>query len=240
MTTAARKSFLRALPAALVLLVAIVGFVALRDTLTFETLRDNREELVALRDANYWWMAAVFVAIYASIVALSLPGATVATLTGGFLFSVFPGALFNVVAATVGASALFLAVRMGFGRRIASRLDDSGGKIRRIKEEIDANQWSMLFLIRLLPAVPFFVANLLPALVNVPLYRYVVSTFLGIMPGAIVFTSIGAGLGEVFETGAAPDFGLLFSPPVILPIAGLCLLAVLPVIIRAWRGGKDL
>ena len=229
----------RALPLIAIGCVAAVGLFTLRDVLTFETLRDNREALIAVRDANYPATVAVFVAAYVAIVAFSLPGATIATLTGGFLFSTFPGALFNVTAATIGATALFLAARRGLGARLAARMDESDGAIRRIKEGIDENQWSMLFLIRLVPAVPFFVANLVPAFVGVPLWRFAVTTFLGIIPGAVVFTSVGAGLGEVFARGETPDLGILFEPHVLLPILGLCVLSALPVVIKALRGREE-
>jgi uncharacterized membrane protein YdjX (TVP38/TMEM64 family) len=88
--------------------------------------------------------------------------------------------------------------------------------------------------------VPFFVANLLPAFVGVPLYRFVVSTFLGIIPGGVVYTSVGAGLGEVFERGEAPDLGVIFEPQILLPLFGLCALAALPIVIKALRGGREI
>ena len=183
---------------------------------------------------------AVFIAVYVGIVAFSLPGATVATLTGGFLFATFPGTLFNIVGATAGASLIFLAARWGLGERLATKLEASEGKVKKIKDGIDENQWEMLFLIRLVPAVPFFVANLLPAFLEVPLHRFVISTFLGIIPGAVVFTSIGAGLGEVFARGETPDLGVIFEPHILLPILGLCVLAALPIAIKVLRGGKSL
>lgn len=93
----------------------------------------------------------------------------------------------------------------------------------------------MLFLLRFLPVVPFFVANLLPALFGVPFHRFVISTALGIVPGALVYTSVGAGLGEVFERGEAPDLGVIFEPFILLPLLGLCLLALAPILWKAWR-----
>ncbi|SFB00306.1 Uncharacterized membrane protein YdjX, TVP38/TMEM64 family, SNARE-associated domain [Poseidonocella pacifica] len=232
----APSQWLRRLPVLAIGVVALVGAFTLRDHLTFEALRDNREALIAFRDENYVLTALVFVAVYTALVGFSLPGATIATLTGGFLFSLFPGALFNVLGATMGATFIFLAARWGFGERLASRMETGEGMIRRIKEGIDQNQWSMLFLIRLVPAVPFFAANLIPALVGVPVFRFVVSTFLGIIPGAVVFTSVGAGLGEVFERGGTPDLGILLEPQILLPILGLCLLAALPIIWKLLRG----
>lgn len=231
-----RAGRLRLLPLAAIALVAVAGAFLLSDRLTFETLAENREALLAFRDAHYAATVAVFLAAYTAIVAFSLPGATVATLTGGFLFGVFPGTLLNVAAATAGATVIFLAARAGFGEQLAARMDASEGLVRRMKTGIDANQWPMLFLIRLVPAVPFFAANLVPAFVGVPTHRYVVSTFFGIMPGALVYTSVGAGLGEVFARGETPDLGIIFEPQILLPLLGLAALAALPLVLRAVRG----
>lgn len=240
MTRTRARPMLRRLPLIVIAVVALIGAYVLRDILTFETLRDNREALIAFRDANYAATVAVFMLAYVAIVAFSLPGATIATLTGGFLFSSFPGVLFNVSAATLGAIGIFLAARWGLGERLAARMEASEGTVRRIKDGIDENQWSMLFLIRLVPAVPFFVANLVPALVGVPLSRFALSTFFGIIPGGLVYTSVGAGLGEVFARGETPDLGIIFEPQILFPILGLCALAALPILIKALRGKKEL
>lgn len=234
------KSPLRHLPLIAIVIVAVLGALLLRDTLSFETLRTHRETLIAYRDAHYLVSVLVFMALYVLIVTFSLPGGLVATLTGGFLFGTWPGVLYNVMAATAGATLIFLAARWGLGERLAARMDESEGRIRTLKDALDANQWPMLFLIRLIPAVPFFVANLLPALVGVPLRRYVISTFFGIMPGALVYTSVGAGLGAVFEAGGTPDVGIIFAPQVLLPILGLCALAALPLLLKPLRRGKGL
>ena len=175
-------------PLAAIGIVAVIGAFTLKDYLSFEALAANREALTAFRDANYILTVAAFLLAYVVIVAFSLPGATIATLTGGFLFGVFRGSLFNVFAATVGATLIFLAARYGLGDKLAAKMNSSDGAVRKIKDGIDENQWSMLFLIRLVPAVPFFVANLVPALVGVPLYRFFVSTFLGIIAGGMVYT----------------------------------------------------
>ncbi|MFN3661527.1 TVP38/TMEM64 family protein [Yoonia sp.] len=235
-----QSTMLRKLPLIVILLVAVAGAVYLRDYLSFQALADNREALLAFRDANYLLTVLGFIAGYIVIVAFSLPGATIATLTGGFLFATFAGALFNVVGATLGAVIIFQAARWGLGEKLAARMEASDGMVKRIKDGIDANQWEMLFLIRLIPAVPFFVANLVPALVGVPLFRFVITTFLGIIPGSIVYTSVGAGLSEVFASGETPNLGIIFEPAILLPILGLCALAVMPIIIKALRGKKGL
>ena len=235
----ASNPILKRLPLIAILTAAVLGAVFLRDYLSFQALAENREALIAFRDANYLGTVVVFIALYTVVVAFSLPGATVMTLTGGFLFATFPGALFNVTAATLGAIGIFLAARWGLGEQLGRKLEGSEGAVKRIKDGIDENQWSMLFLIRLVPAVPFFLANLIPAFLEVPLHRFAVSTFVGIIPGAVVYTSVGSGLGEVFARGETPNLGIIFEPHILLPILGLCALAALPVVIKAVRGRKE-
>ena len=233
------RAWLRRLPLLVILLAAIVGAVALRDELSFDTLARHREELLAFRDAHYLWAVLAFLAAYVAIVALSLPGGTVATLTGGFLFGLFPGVLYNIAAAGTGAVLVFLAARTGFGGALAQKLDAAGGKAARLQARLRENEWSVLFLMRLVPFVPFFIANLVPAFVGTSLHRFAISTFLGIIPGALVFTSVGSGLGEVFAQGKAPELGVIFTPPVLLPLLGLATLAALPMLLRAFKRGRQ-
>ncbi len=226
------------LPILIVVIVAITGFVLLRDYLTFETLSNNRMDLLAYRDANYLLASLIFIAIYVIIVTFSLPGAAIASLTGGFLFGLFPGTLYNVLAATIGATALFLAARMGLGDFLAAKMDQGSPAVKKLRKGLQDNEISVLFLLRLIPAVPFFVANLLPALVGVRFRNFVLTTFFGIMPGAAVYTWVGVGLGEVFERGETPNLGIIFEWQILGPILALAALAALPMIIKAFKRGE--
>lgn len=228
----------RYIPLLVILCVALVGGFVFRDWLTFETLRQNRDTLLAFRDQNFLGLAAGFVAVYVGIVAFSLPGAAVTSMTGGFLFGLIAGTALNVTAATIGACAIFLAARWGLGAYLTARLEASEGRVKRLKEGLRESEISVLFLLRLVPAVPFFVANLLPALVGVKFRNFALTTALGIIPGAIVYTWIGVGLGEVFDRGGTPDLSLLREPHVLGPILGLCVLAALPIVINTLRGRK--
>jgi uncharacterized membrane protein YdjX (TVP38/TMEM64 family) len=225
----------RLLPLLVILAVAIAGAVLLGDRLSFEALRDNREALLAFRDAHYAATALAFMAAYVAIVAFSLPGATVATLTGGFLFGVFPGALFNVTAATLGAVAIFLAVRWGLGERLAARMDAGDGRARRLRAAIQEDGFFALLTVRLIPAVPFFIANLVPALVGMRLAPFAAATFIGIIPGGVIYTWVGAGLGEVFARGETPDLGIIFEPHVLGPLLALAALSALPFVVKLIR-----
>ena len=226
-------------PLAILAAAALAGWLLLGDALTFETLRDNRDWLLAFRDENYLGLALAFMAIYVAIVTFSLPGAAVASMTGGFLFGLGMGTVLNVASATIGASILFWIVRWGFGAALTARIEGSDGRIRDLQRGLRETEWSVMFLLRLVPAVPFFVANLLPALVGVRFRTYLVATALGIIPGALVYTWIGVGLGEVFDRGGDPDLSLLWEPHVIGPILGLAALAALPLAVRAVRDRQE-
>ena len=223
-----------AAPACL-LLAAVAAWWGLGDRLSFQALADNREALIAWRDAAPLRAGLVYVAIYAAAVAVSLPGALILTLTGGFLFGLFAGAGLTAVAATLGATAIFLAARSAFGARLEAKLKGRGGFMARLRRGAETNQISVLLIMRLVPAVPFFLANLAPAFLGVRLRTYMWTTFVGILPGTAVYTWVGAGLGEVFDRGEAPDLGIIFTWPILGPLAGLSLLAALPMVLRALR-----
>jgi uncharacterized membrane protein YdjX (TVP38/TMEM64 family) len=226
--------------ALIALAIGVIGVAiyTLRDALTFETLRENRETLLAWRDANYLLAGAGYMALYVTVIALSLPGGAVMTLTGGFLFGLVAGTSMTVVAATTGATLIFLAAKAGFGDALHRRIttEGSAGLLKRLEAGLRENAFNYLLMIRLVPAFPFWLINLAPAFLGIRLRTYVAATFLGIIPGTAVYTWIGAGLGEVFARGEEPDLGLIFDPVILGPILGLAALAVLPVVIRKVRG----
>ncbi|MFB9150409.1 TVP38/TMEM64 family protein [Roseovarius ramblicola] len=234
------RHLLRHAPLAVILVMAVVGYITLREHITFDTLREHRETLLAFRDSHFTTLATAFVATYFVIVSFSLPGAAVASVTGGFLFGLVLGTALNVAAASLGAAAIFLAARWGLGAALATRIETSEGRMKRLKQRLHDNEISVLFLMRLVPAVPFFVANLLPALVGVRFRNFILTTVLGIIPGAMVFTWIGVGLGEVFDRGDTPDLSLLWEPQIIGPILGLAALAAMPMLIKVIRGKRDI
>jgi uncharacterized membrane protein YdjX (TVP38/TMEM64 family) len=196
--------------------------------LTFAALAQHRDWLCHLvRD---WGVVAVlvYVAIYGILVALSVPGAAVLTIAGGFLFGTWVGAACAVAGATLGATALFLAARGGLG----GLTQRAGRFVGRLEAGFRADAFNYLLVLRLVPIFPFWLVNLVPAMVGVSLPVFVLATFLGIIPGSVVYASLGEGLGSVVEE---PDLAIVFRPRVLLPIIGLALLALLPVGYKRWR-----
>lgn len=224
----------RWLPLFLLAGAAALALWAWGDRLSFEALRQNRADLLALAQSRPLMAGVLFVATYAGIVALSLPGAAIASLTGGFLFGLFPGTLYNVAGATLGAAAVFAAVRLGVADGLRARLD-SGERSRRIADGLRENEVSVLLTLRLIPAIPFFLVNILAAAFGVAPWRFVWTTALGILPGAAVYTWAGSGLGAVFDRGETPNLGLIFEPQFLAPLLALAALSLMPALVRAIR-----
>lgn len=220
------------LPILAITVAAATGAVFLRDYISFDVLRDNRQLLLAFRDSNFVLTALLFGFGYFIIVAFSLPGAAVASITGGFLFGLGVGTFLNVSAATLGASAIFWAVQFGFGSKLSDRLSNSDSRVAQVMAGLRENAVSVLLMLRLVPVVPFFVANVLPALVGVRFVQFFWTTALGIIPGGLVFTWIGVGIGDVFDRGGTPDLSLIWSPHILGPLIGLAALAAVPMILK--------
>jgi uncharacterized membrane protein YdjX (TVP38/TMEM64 family) len=224
-------SWFRLLPLAL-LLAGGAAFLLLggRQYLSVAALAHNHERLAAL--VARWGLVAalVYVAVYAGVAALSVPGAAVLTIAGGILFGTWLATLYTVLGATAGATAVFLAVRAGFGG-FARR---AGPFAARLEAGFRRNAFNYLLVLRLVALFPFWLVNLVAALLDVPLRTYVLATLIGIVPGTFVYASLGAGLGAAIEH---PDLGIVFRPSVLLPLLGLAALALLPVAYRRWRGG---
>jgi uncharacterized membrane protein YdjX (TVP38/TMEM64 family) len=215
------------------LVAAAIAFIAAggHQFLTFTTLSENRGWLCSL--VKRWGFAAdlVYIASYGILVALSVPGGAVLTIAGGFLFGTWIGTLCAIIGATSGATAIFLAARAGLGG-LAQR---AGPLVVKLDAGFRADAFNYLLVLRLVPIFPFWLVNLVPALVGVRLRTYVMATLLGIIPGTFVFASLGNGLGDIVEE---PGLGVLLRLNVLGPIIGLAVLALIPVAYKYWRGKR--
>ena len=223
----------------LVLLVAgLIAFFAfdLDSYLTFDTLKSNREFLTAYVAGQHFLAALIFIGIYIVVVAFSLPGGAVMSITGGFLFGWLAAAFYIVIGATIGATILFLAAKTALADSLRAR---AGGMVRKMEDGFRENAFNYLLVLRLVPLFPFWLVNLVPALLGVRLRTYVIATFIGIMPGTAVYASVGNGLGVLFDRGETPDLGIVFEPSIFLPLLGLAVLAMVPIVYNKMMASKS-
>jgi len=217
----------------LLLIIGVFGLIFFSEWISFEALKENRAEIADFRDKNFTLSIISFWIFYVTLVVFSLPGAAVASVSGGFLFGLGGGLIINVTAASTGATLLFVLVRYGVKSFNYNKSNTFNSNIVfRIKNALIINQVSIMLILRLVPVVPFFLANILPALVGVRLFNFIWTTIIGIIPGGIVFTWIGVGVGEVFDRNEYPSLELLFSPVILGPILSLVGLLLLPIILR--------
>lgn len=216
------------------LLAAGLAFALLRwtgamDLLSLDTLKTHRETLVAWVKDSLLIASLAYLALYILAVAFSLPGAVFLTLSGGFLFGVALGAALTVAGATIGATLIFLFAKTIFGE---NALDRFGAPAARLAENIRRNAGSYLLVLRLVPLFPFFLVNLAPAFVGVPIATYILTTFFGIIPGTVVFSLAGAGLGSVLDQGGALTPGSILTPEIIAGLVGLAVLSLAAIPLR--------
>jgi uncharacterized membrane protein YdjX (TVP38/TMEM64 family) len=203
--------------------VVALRFTGLGELLSLDTLAAHRATLTALVAEHALLAGAAYVGLYAAAVALSVPGAVFLTLTGGFLFGALWGTLLTVLGATIGATLVFLLARTVFGENALDRL---GAAAQRLAEAIRRNAASYLLVLRLVPLFPFFLVNLVPAFVGVSLPVYVLTTFVGIIPGTAVFSLTGAGLGSILDAGGTLDLRSVLTPEILGALIGLALLSL--------------
>lgn len=230
-----RRGWLSRLVPVLCLVLATLLFFALGldRYVSLELLRENRDLLTGFVTDHYLLAVLAFVALYAVVTGLSVPGAAVLTLSGGFLFGTVGGTAYAVIGATLGATAIFLAARTAFADALRAR---AGRAIGMMREGFRRDAFNYLLFLRLVPAFPFFLVNLVPAFLGVSTRTYILATVIGIIPGGFVFASVGAGLGSIFDQEGEIGLADVMTPEIILAMAGLGVLALVPVLAKRLLG----
>ncbi|MEP3278084.1 MAG: TVP38/TMEM64 family protein [Stappiaceae bacterium] len=235
----------RWLPIIVIGLVMGLGFwQGWYEQLSLSSLIRNRMDLSAFVSDNIFLALIAYMAIYISAVSLSFPGASFITIAGGFMFGWALGGVVTALAATAGASIIFLAAKTSFGESLRAK---AGPAINRLADGFKENAFHYLLFLRLTPVFPFWLVNIAPALFDVRLRTYSIATFIGILPGTFAFSFIGAGLDSVIEAqekanpgcGSAGtcevDIGALITPELLAAFAGLGILSIIPVVIKKLR-----
>ena len=215
-----------------VLAAGLAAFFALGldQYVSFEALREHRDVLANFVADNPLVAPLAFMVIYAVVVALSLPGGAIMTIAGGFLFGTVLGTVWVVLSATLGATILFVIAKTSLGDLLRAK---AGPWLKKMENGFKENALSYLLVLRLIPLFPFFVVNLVPAFLGVPLRTYVIGTLLGIVPGSFVFATVGAGLGSIFDKQETFTATGILTPEIVTALVGLSLLSLLPIAYKA-------
>lgn len=220
----------------LAILMTFAYFFGLGELFTYEKLKNQRATLVKFVSEYPVYSSVIFIIIYIISTALSVPGGSFLSIIGGFLFPQPLSTLFVVFGATVGATFIFLAAKTAFGETMKEK---AGPMLNKMRKGFLENSASYLLFLRLVPAFPFWLVNLAPAFFSVKLSTFVWTTFIGIIPGAFVFTQTGAGLGSIFDSSEELSIETIFTTDSKIALLALALFALLPIIIKKLRKEKS-
>lgn len=240
----------RWLPLGLLLLLIGGGYaLGLHRHLSLTALAENRDVLRQWVDGHLVLALAAFMLAYVAVVALSIPGASILSIAGGFLFGWPVSAPATVIAAVAGAAAVFQIVKTSFGAALAER---AGPLVQKLARGFAENAFSLLLFLRLTPVFPFWAVNAVAGLSRMPMRTFIAATAIGIIPASFAFALVGAGLDRVIDAEFAryreclatgPATGCSFSvnaaslltPELWLGLTGLGVVALIPLAIRFWR-----
>jgi uncharacterized membrane protein YdjX (TVP38/TMEM64 family) len=214
-----------------ILLAIVIFFYAsgLWRYLTFENLEKSRHILKSLVAEHYLLSVVIYIAVYIAVTAFSIPGAAVLTLAGGYLYGIFAGAFYVNIGATAGACAAFLASRYFIEESIQKKFEK---QLKGFNSEIEENGVGYLLSLRFIPAVPFFLINLLAGVTKIGFLTFLWTTAVGIIPGSLVYSYAGSNLAEVRSASG------ILSPPIIMAFLLLALFSLIPVFFNRIVQGK--
>ncbi|MCC6597784.1 MAG: TVP38/TMEM64 family protein [Alphaproteobacteria bacterium] len=215
----------------LVMLMAVAFASGLHEKISLQVLQENKGAMLDVVASRPIVTALAFMAVYIVFVALSLPAATLLTLTGGFLFGPWLGTFYVVTAATIGATIIFFITKTSLGTTLREK---AGGLYKRIEGNMNDNAAGYLLFMRLVPVFPFFLVNIVPALFNVKSRTYILTTFFGIIPGSFVYVNLGGQLAIIENLS---DF---VSVQTLLAFALLGVFALIPTLYKQFKGKKQI
>jgi len=200
--------------------------------LSLTIIKQHYNSILIFTNHHFWLSSIVFIITYIIVVAFSIPGATLMTLMGGFLFGLFPGVIWIILSATIGSYLVFLAVKTAFGKSLKEK---ATGTIEKLRNGFESNAFNYLLTLRLIPIFPFFVINIACGTLNIRSSTFFWATLIGIIPGSLIYAWVGTGLGFALKQGKELNMGIIFEPQFILPIIGLGILSLVPVIYKKVR-----
>lgn len=224
------KRWLKLLPILVVIALMVVAWnLGVTDYLDYELLKQHRELLLSFVERHYVWAVLIYIATYIVTIALSIPGAAILSILGGFLFAQPWGTVFVLIGATTGATCIFLAAKTALG---ASLREKAAPFLKKLEKGFNENAASYLLFLRFIPIFPFWLINIAPAFFNVQRTTFIWTTFVGIIPGTFVFVQAGTGLGAIFDTGAEFSIETIFNVQVQIALIALAIFSLVPIVVK--------
>ena len=216
--------------------ITLISFIALwtiyflnRDFFQLDTLFSNLENIQNYISLNYIFSISIFISLYAFLILCNFPMASLLSMTSGFLFGTWVGGLIAIVGGTIGAFGIFGIAKYFFSDFVKKNILN---KYSFIENYFKRNDLELMFLIRIIPAVPFFAQNLILAGLGADNKKFFYTTLLGLAPWSFIFCSVGQGLEEIFVNQTDISFSLIAQPEYLIPIGTIAFLVVLVIFFK--------
>jgi pyruvate/2-oxoglutarate dehydrogenase complex dihydrolipoamide dehydrogenase (E3) component/uncharacterized membrane protein YdjX (TVP38/TMEM64 family) len=187
---------------------------------TLDFVQSQQAALEAFHRENTLLTAALYFLVYVAVTALSLPGAAIMTLVGGAIFGLLWGTVLVSFASTIGATLAFLLARFLFRDHVQRRF---GPYLEAVNRGVERDGALYLFMLRLVPAFPFFAINLVMALTPMKTVTFFVVSQIGMLAGTLVYVNAGTQIAQIDSLGA------ILSPQL---IGAFVLLGIFPLLAR--------
>ena len=210
------------------LLIAMAGFwlSGVGKELSTDSFFVHKDQIQTYINNHFIMALILYFLLYMGVVALSLPFASFLTMAGGFLFGFLTGTVLVAIAATIGATIIFIIAKGSLGKTLREK---AGPLYKKVETKMNDDATSYMLFMRLVPLFPFFLVNIIPALFNVRTRTYTLTTFFGILPGTAVLVNVGQSLGEVENPADLISLNILIS------FALLGFFALIPVLYKKIR-----
>lgn len=230
------KRFLKLLPLLIIIAISVTAYIlGFTEYISFDMLKEHRGTILAWVDKHPILAPLSYIGFYTVGTAVSFPGAGILTMTGGFVFGQPWATIYTVIGATAGASIIFSICKTAMGAIFRERAKPF---LKKMEEGFQKNQASYLLFLRFVPLFPFWIINIAPALFNVPLWTYVWTTFIGIIPGSFAYTQAGTGIGAILDSGEELTLEGILNIHMKIALIALAILALVPIIVKQIRKKK--
>ena len=217
---------------AIIILLVLFFATGLHHYVSLGALQQHHHALSQWTVQHRFWAVVIFIAAYVVAVAVSIPGATILTIIGGFLFGIVGGSILVVISATVGALVPFIAARTALADTLRRK---AGKRLQKMEQGFRNNAISYMLFLRLLPIFPFWLINVAAGALGVRMSTFTWTTLVGIIPGSVVYVSVGNGMSEVIAQGNQINLSIIFQPAILIPLAGLAVLSLIPMIYQRFK-----
>ena len=240
------KLVLRLLPL-IVLIVGgiVIAILGVSEYFSLSRIIEGRGDLLAYVEESPFRTVAIYVGAYILAVIFSVPGGSLLTVVGGVLFGGIVGGIITTVAATMGSVFVFLIAKTAIGDWLRRRAEAMGPRIAQFTEGFRTNAFYVIVVLRLIPVMPYWASNAVPAVFGVNILVFIAATLVGLLPWTVSFAFFGAALDDIVraqqeanpgcaEAGTCEfDLSAMTSGPVITGVI-IALLSLIPVALHWW------